>query len=418
MPAVSLLVLAVLAQPVQHRVEVLGRGGDAYWAVGARGGDLWERIRGDVRLDARRSPDGTASAALVIHLLRGTERWTVELSTLRPGGMLIDGDLSGPGGLVHAALALGGTARVTRAGEVISETASLRAVAYTTGFHADDGTFRSLPAGRTGNLELLVQVDGLPGDDTLSLGFERPEITLDGRVLPAGPLADATAPPWPGARLRSGIGGSGSETGPFLPGPLPTVLPEPESSRPGMAPSAPAPANVSPAGPLPATPAPANAAPAGPLPFTPSPGNAGPAEPLPTEPPGAGAPAVPSAAPPLPPSPAPANAVPALPLPTTPSPANSSPALPLPGAPAPSTAPGPAQGGASTPGPTWFPAPPPPSPVPASPLRKTTRPRFARADLEIDPSGHGSTVRRRVQLRARALDLSRNLARIALADRS
>ena len=94
MPAVSLLVLAVLAQPVQHRVEVLGRGGDAFWAVGSRGGDLWERIRGDVRLDARRSPDGTASAALAIQLLRGTERWTVELSRLRPGGMLIDGDLT------------------------------------------------------------------------------------------------------------------------------------------------------------------------------------------------------------------------------------------------------------------------------------------------------------------------------------
>jgi hypothetical protein len=118
-----------------------------------------------------------------------------------------------------------GTARVTRAGEVISESASARAVALTTGFHADDGTFRSLPAGRSGDLELLVQVDGLPGDDTLSVGFERPAITLDGRVLPAGPLADASAPPWPGAHLGSGIGGSGNETSPVLPGPIPAVLP-------------------------------------------------------------------------------------------------------------------------------------------------------------------------------------------------
>jgi hypothetical protein len=390
-PVVSLLVLAVLAQPVQHRVEVLGRGGDAFWAVGPRGGDLWERIRGDVQLGARRSPDGTASAVLVIQLLRGAERWTVELSKLRPSGMLIDGDLTGPGGLVHAAIALAGTARVTRAGEVISETASLRAVALTTGFHADDGTFRSLPAGRSGDLELLVQVDGLPAGETLSVGFERPEITVDGRVAPAGPLADASAPPWPGARLGSGIGGSGSETGPALAGPIPTVLPGPPSNRPGMPPS---------------TPASANAAPAGPLPSTPAPGN------VPVEPS-----TLPSDAPPLPPSPAPANSAPALPLPTAPAPANSAPAFPLPGTPAPSTAPGPAHGGANTPGPTWFPAPPLPSPVPDPPSREGERPRFARGVPEIDPSGHGSTVRRRVQLRARAFDLSRNLARIALADR-
>ena len=36
MPVVSLLVLAFLAQPVAHRVEVLGRGRDAYWAAGRK----------------------------------------------------------------------------------------------------------------------------------------------------------------------------------------------------------------------------------------------------------------------------------------------------------------------------------------------------------------------------------------------
>jgi len=414
-----LLVLAVLAQPIQHRVEVLGRGGDAYWAVGARGGDLWERIRGDVELGARRSGDGTPSAALTVHLLRGAERWTVELSRLRPGDMLIDGDLTGPGGLVHAAIALGGTARVTRAGEVISEAASVRAVALTTGFHADDGTFRSLPAGRSGDLEMLIQVDGLPGDDVLSIGFERPEILLDGRALPAGPLTDASAPPWPGARLGSGVGGSGDETGAVLPGPIPTVLPPPASSRPGMPPSTPAPANASPAGPLPVTPAPANTSPAGPLPIAPAPANASPADPLPAPPaPGNAAPAGP-----LPSAPSPGNAAPAEPLPSvapvlppSPAPANAAPALPLPSTPAPANS-GPAHGGASTPGPTWFPSAPPPSPVPDSPPREMGHPRFARAVPEIDPSGHRSTVRRRVHLRARAFDLSRNLARIALTDR-
>ena len=140
MPVVSLLVLAVLAQPVQHRVEVLGRGGEAFWSAGARGADLWERVRGEVQLDARRPSEGPASAALSLQVTRGAERWTIELTTLRSGSLMIDADLPGPGGLVHAAVVLGGTARVTRAGEVLSDAASLRALALTTGFHADDGT--------------------------------------------------------------------------------------------------------------------------------------------------------------------------------------------------------------------------------------------------------------------------------------
>jgi hypothetical protein len=40
---------------------------------------------------------------------------------------------------------------------------------------------------------------------------------LDGRLVPAAPLADATAPPWPGARLGAGVGGSGNETTRVLP---------------------------------------------------------------------------------------------------------------------------------------------------------------------------------------------------------
>src|SRR5262249_31085134 len=112
-PAVSLLVLAVLAQPVQHRVEVLGRGGHAFWAAGPRGSDSWERVRGDIQLEARRSAEGATTAELSLHLTRNAESWTVELSALRPDSVLIDGDLPGPGGRVHAAVALGGTARVT-----------------------------------------------------------------------------------------------------------------------------------------------------------------------------------------------------------------------------------------------------------------------------------------------------------------
>jgi hypothetical protein len=412
-PAVSLLVLTVLAQPVAHRVEVVDRDGEVFWSAGPRGGDLWERGRGDARLEARWSSEREASAELSISLLRGAERWTVELSRLRSGGMVLDADLPGPGGLVHAAVALGGTARITRAGEVISATAVLRAVALTTGYHADDGTFRTLRAGRSGDLELLVSVDGLPGGGTLEVGVEHPEIRLDGRSIAAAPFADATAPPWPGAsREGPGVGGSGSSN-PAPYGPVPPLSPpssQAGASAPTALPTAPAPANVTPAVPLPTMPAPANTGPAASLPPTPGPANAGAATPLPTTP------TPPMDAPVLPQAPAPGNSGPALPLPGAPAPANSAPALPLPASPAPANAP--VHGRTDVPGPTWFPASPPASPVPDAPSREIDRPRFARGGSKIDPSGQASTVPVRVRLRACSLDLSRHVPRIAVADRS
>ena len=373
MPAVSLLVLAVLAQPVQHRVEVLGRGGDAFWSAGARGGDLWERVRGEVQLDARRPAEGAPSASLSLQVTRGAERWTVELSTLQSGSLVIDADLPGPGGLVHAAVALAGTARVTRAGELLGDAAGIRALALTTGFHADDGTFRSLPSGRSGDLELLVQVDGLPGGGTLDIGFDHPEMRLDGRLLPAAPLADATAPAWPGARGGTGVGGSGMETTKVLPTPVAPLAPPPPSGQTGATslPSTPAPANGVPAGPLPSTPPPGNSGAATALPTAPAPANTAPGMTLPSTPPPA------SDAPVLPQGPPPANTAPAAPLPGAPAPANSAPAQPLPTTPAPGGIPGPAHGGTNAPGPTWFPSRVPPSPVPEAPRRESALTRFA-----------------------------------------
>lgn len=337
MPAVSLLVLALVAQPLQHRVEVLGRGGDAFSSAGVRGGDLWERVRGDVRLEARRSGERDASAQLSLHLTRGAERWSIELTALRPGSLLIDTDLPGPGGLVHAAVVLEGTARITRAGERVSDNVSLRALALTTGFHADDGTFRALPAGRSGDLELLVQLDGLP-EGALEVGFEHPEMTLDGRPVSAAPLADATAPAWPGARGGSGVGGSGNDSSSALYGSTAPLPPPPPPSRQtgGMeSPSTPPPANAAPAGPLPPTPPPASSAPATAFPTAPAPSNAAPGTVSPATPPPGNA----SGAPLLPATPAPGNGSPVLPLPSAPAPANSSPALPLPSTPAPSSTP-------------------------------------------------------------------------------
>ena len=353
MPAVSFLVLAILTQPIEHQVAVLGRGGEAFWATGARGNELWERVRGDVRLEARRPPGGAPSAELSVDLIRNAERWSVELSALRPGSLLLDADLLGPGGLVHAAVALGGTARVTRGGELVTDAATVRALALTTGFHADDGTFRTLPAGRSGDLELLIQLDGLPDGATLDLGFEHPEITLDGRPIPAAPLADATAPAWPGAHRSAGVGGSGTEWPPVASGSVPALPPPPRGRQPSD-----------------------------------------------IEPPS---------------TPGPEGAMPAAPLPSSPSPGNSAPASPLPPGPAPSTL-TPVHGSTDVPGPTWFPSSVPTSPVPEAPIRECGSTRVARSDSKIDPSGQASTVRVRAHLRARNLDLSRNLARIALAD--
>jgi hypothetical protein len=225
-------------------------------------------------------------------------------------------------------------------------------------------------------------------------------MTLDGRPIPAAPLADATAPAWPGAHGGTGVGGSGSEPAAALYGAVSPLPPPPPSKQSG--------ATQLPSAPTPSTPAPANTAPANPLPGSPPPANAAPGAPMPATP------APSSDAPLLPPSPAPASGSPALPLPATPTPANAAPALPLPSAPAPT--PGPAQGKSNVPAPTWFPSSLPPSPVPDAPQPEITGTRFARADTKIDPSGQAHTVLVRVHLRARTLDLSRN-ARISLADR-
>ena len=438
MHAASLLLVAVLAQPVEHRVEVLGRGGSVFWSAG---GDLWERMRGEVVLDARRSPEGPPSAQLTAHVTRNAERWTVELSGLGPGGMLIDSDLPGPGGLIHAAAAIEGTARVTRAGVVLAAAAPLRVVALTTGFHADDETFRTLPAGRTGDLELLIHVDGLPGIGPLELGFEHPEIRVDGNPVPAAAMADAMAPQWPGAHAPSGVGGSGAPSMLVL-GPVPALPSEPPRAASAAPPSSPEPANAQPAGPLPSSPEPANALPATGLPPSPGPANALPATGLPPSPEPANA----QPASPLPGAPTPGNAAPALPVPASPTPANAAPAVPLPATPTPGNAPslpampappssapntpvpsppgvvpappslphGEPHGEADEREPKWFPLP--PSPVPGAPPHEDSAERFAARGSKIDPSGQASTVRLRVHLRARNFDPSRHLPRVALAN--
>ena len=214
-------------------------------------------MRGDVLLDARRSIEGAASARMMVSVLRGDELWTVELSQLRPDGMSVDADFKGPGGVVHAAVVLRANARVTRRGEVLTETATLRAAAFTTGFHADDGTFRALSQARSGDLELLVHLEALPGQGPIDIGFDRPEIWLDGVPVPEDPVAETTAPDWPEAWAPRGTAGASAASG---------ALPDPGTSNQG--PRLPTAA-------VGGTGTPVNAAGAAPAPVVTSPGNLG-----------------------------------------------------------------------------------------------------------------------------------------------
>ena len=203
MSALSLLVIAVIAQPLQQRVEVHG-GASTFWYASV--GNRWDQVRGDVLLDARRSGEGVALARLMVSVLRGDELWTVELSQLRPDEMVLDADLEWPSGPVHAAVALRAKVRVTRSGEVLTETARLQAFALTTGLHADDGTFRMLPQPRSADLELLLHLEDVPGQGSVDIGFDRPEIWLDGAPVATERAVDATA-----LDLAAPSGASGSD---------------------------------------------------------------------------------------------------------------------------------------------------------------------------------------------------------------
>ncbi|HET9155145.1 MAG TPA: hypothetical protein VFN91_00680, partial [Myxococcaceae bacterium] len=180
MSSVSLLVVAVLAQPMSQQVEVHG-GGSTFWY--AQASTRWEQVRGDVVLRAQRSGRGEPPAQLMVTVLRADELWTVELSQRRPDEVLVDADVDGPGGRLHAAVALRAKARVTRDGQVLTETARMQAFALTTGFHADDDTFRMLPQPRSNDFELLVHLEDVPGEGPVDVGFDCPEIWLDGAPL-------------------------------------------------------------------------------------------------------------------------------------------------------------------------------------------------------------------------------------------
>ena len=164
---------------------------------------------------------------------------------------------------------------------------------------------------------------------------------IDGRLVPAAPLADATAPAWPGARSGAGVEARGTRGRRCSPRPW-HRWPRPNRTGRQAQRRCPRrrhrrtahPPDHSPRRPRRGTPRPQDA-----LPTAPAPASSGAGMTLPTTPSAA------ADAPPSRQSPAPANSAPALPLPGTPAPANTAPAQPLPTTPVPSSVPGPAHGG-------------------------------------------------------------------------
>jgi hypothetical protein len=324
--------LLVLAQAPLHRVEASDTAGRAFWEAGPAGSDQWEKVTGHLRLDVRPGTDSVPRAEVTVDVTRSAETWRVELVQVSAREVASDVLVSGPGGWVRAALTLRGLARVSRAGDVLPDLRPLGVTVLTTGYHADDGSFRTLRGGRNRDLEVLVHVDAMPLQDgragTLDLGFDDVEVRVDGTPLPSEPLVDASAPVWEGALAGAGVGGSGQVSPSYGLSGTATALSPVGSVSTGLSPP---PANSAPATPLPAAPPPGNAGPATPLTQTPAPVNASPATPLTGTPmPGNAAPATP-----IPAAPPPPNASPATPLPSAPAPANASPATPLPVAPAP-----------------------------------------------------------------------------------
>ena len=270
------------------------------------------------------------------------------------GGVVTGADLQGFTGMgllrgpkVHAAAAIWGEGTVHLNGQLVTDHALIEADALSAGGHADDQSFRTLPAAREGDAEIIVFASNLPTAlaprGFLLVGFDNVQISVGGQAVatqlsipstgtaasglpPAatGPLSPVGMPLGVGGSGVAGIsppafGGEGGLTGPGAPT-TPTVLNN--GANVTAAPSTPPPLNSAPATALPQTPSPTSAATPVPAPATPAPGNAGPATPAVTTP----APANAGAATSLPTTPAPANAAPATPLPTTPAPVNPAPA--------------------------------------------------------------------------------------------
>ena len=327
-------------------------------------------------LDARRPAEGAPSASLSLHLTRGAERWTVELSTLRSGSLLVDADLPGPGGLVHAAVALEG--RRGSPGPVrcsATRPASARSRSPP-GSTPTTGPSGRCPPGGAGTSSSWSRSMACPAEARSTSASSIPRCGSTGVSSPRPRSQTRRRPAWPGARGGAGVGGSGNETK-VLPAPVAPLSPPAPSGQPGAhrcpprrhprTGSRPARSLDALAGEFRGCERAPDLARAGELrtrddaaDHARSGGQC------------AGAPAGSAAGEHGSGGSAARNAGarelrPAQPLPTTPAPAS---------------VPGPAHGRTSAPGPTWFPARLPPTPVPDAPMRESDLTRFARSRLE------------------------------------
>ncbi|XXF75854.1 hypothetical protein P2318_22700 [Myxococcaceae bacterium GXIMD 01537] len=122
------------------------------------------------------------------------------------GGVRLDVDLNGGSGIgfpaatrVHAAAAVWGVGRVTRNGQVLTDTALIHAAALSAGARSDDDTHGMLPIARPGDLELSVLAWNLPRSQEprgfIEFGFDDVSIERDGAFFPAVAVYPNTAGP-------------------------------------------------------------------------------------------------------------------------------------------------------------------------------------------------------------------------------
>jgi hypothetical protein len=155
------------------------------------------------------------------------------------GGVILDVDLHGDSGLgfsnaprMHAGVALWGVGRVTRNGQLLTDSAVIHAAALTAGARSDDDVHGLLPAARAGDHELYVLAWNLPASveprGFIEFSFDNVAIAWNGVTLPSvAALPNSVGPgggaivsnaPVPGAGslglslvpAQQGVGGSGA----------------------------------------------------------------------------------------------------------------------------------------------------------------------------------------------------------------
>lgn len=138
------------------------------------------------------------------------------------GGVLLDVDLHGDSGWgfytaprMHAGVALWGIGRVTRNGQLLTDSAVIHAAALTAGARSDDDVHGLLPASRPGDHELYVLAWNLPTNAEprgfIEFSFDDVAIEWNGVRLPAVASLPSSVGPGGGAIISNApVAGGGS----------------------------------------------------------------------------------------------------------------------------------------------------------------------------------------------------------------